>query len=83
MTEDELIAALAQARNECDARGEALETAYSELRRWHDRAHSRNRPPDLNCTGCAIWPIIAHMAALMGFDPLERHDPPRNWKARI
>lgn len=64
-----------------DARG-ALYTAYMELRRWHDRAHSRNRPPDLNCTGCAIWPIIVGMAAAMDFDPLDQHDPPKEWRPK-
>lgn len=44
--------------------------AYAELRAWHNRHHSRNRPPDLNCTNCRIWPAIERLAAPLGVDPL-------------
>lgn len=54
----------------------AVADAYRELRAWHNRFHSRNRPPELNCTGCHVWPVIAQLAARLGFDPL---DPPRDY----
>lgn len=56
---------------------QALIAAYMALRRWHDSAHSPNRPPYLNCTNCHLWPIIADMAAALGFDPL---NPPREMR---
>lgn len=56
----------------------AVAEVYRNLRAWHDKYHSPNRPPRLNCTGCKVWPVVARLAERLGFDPL---DPPAEWRA--
>lgn len=41
-------------------RGSYLET-HARLLAFHEVYHSRNRPPDLDCTGCRIWPVIKRL----------------------
>ncbi len=45
---------------------ETIRAAYTRLLRYHEIWHSRNRPPDLNCTGCAIWPVILKCRRVLG-----------------
>lgn len=41
-----------------NATREQLQATYDHLKVWHETFHSRNRPPDLPCTGCHVWPVI-------------------------
>lgn len=53
---------------------EQLQATYDHLNAWHETFHSRNRPPDLPCTGCAVWPVVSDLR----FDLLVyRDDVPR------
>jgi hypothetical protein len=46
----------------------AIERAHERLLACHWVRHSRNRPPDLNCTGCRIWPLIVQMRERLGVE---------------